>query len=193
MVRVNLQDVVAAAADLYRASGNEMAAGAAELMTQASPQKPAEPPRALAVLAHLPVIALPSLAPDKTALIREGAAHLPWTDGGFALPTAIRGRNAFAELIGPEGPLFSPRCRFGFYLQAPDCLYPAHSHAAEELYLILSGAPEWQVEEAEPFVPAEPGLVHHLPWQKHAMRTGPAPLLALWVWLGDISYTTYSI
>ncbi|MGE4252432.1 MAG: dimethylsulfonioproprionate lyase family protein [Parvibaculaceae bacterium] len=193
MVRLDLEALVAAAADLYRSSGDRTAEEAAELMMQASPHRPAEPPRALPVLAHLHAIALPPLAPGKAALLRDCAAHLPWTDGGFSLPAVIRGRNAYAELIGPDGPLASPHCRFGFYLQAPDCLYPAHSHAAEELYLILSGAPEWQVDEAEPFVPAEPGLVHHLPWQTHAMRTGSAPLFALWVWLGDIRYGTYSI
>lgn len=187
MVPVNLQALVDAAADLYLATGNRTAIQAAELIRSASPQKPADPPRALAVLAHLRSIAVPQLA------MGDGGSELPWTDGGFAMPAAIRGRNAYAELVGPEGPLLSSQCRFGFYLQAPDCLYPAHSHAAEELYLLLSGSAKWQLDGSETFVPPSPGLVHHLPWQKHAMRTGPTPLLALWVWLGDINYATYSI
>lgn len=187
MVPVDLRELVDAAADLYLATGNRIAGHAAELIRSASPQRPADPPRALAVLSHLPSIAVPRLAVD------DGLSRLPWTDGGFALPEGIRGRNAFAEVVGPDGPFRCAQCRFGFYLQAPDCLYPAHSHAAEELYLILSGSVEWQLDESGPFIPPCPGLVHHRPWQKHAMRTGATPMLALWVWLGDISYATYSI
>lgn len=182
MVPVNLAGLIGAAADLYRATGNPLAIQAAELVGAAEPQRPADPPQALPVLRHLPsIVEWPDLA------------RLPWTDGDFAMPAAINGRNAYAELVGPEGPFLSARCRFGFYLQAPDCLYPPHSHAAEELYLLLSGTAEWRLEESEPFLPAIPGLVHHLPQQKHAMRTAASPLLALWVWLGDISYGTYSI
>jgi Dimethlysulfonioproprionate lyase len=193
VVRVDLGALVAAAVGLYLASGNQMAARAAELMKQACPVRPAAPPQALAVLAHLSSVDFPPLEADSAALFRDNASHLPWAEDGFVLPAAIRGRNAYAELVGPEGPLLSPQCRFGFYLQAPDCLYPAHSHAAEELYMILSGSVEWWVDGMDAFVPPMLGLVHHRPWQKHAMRTGPLPLLAMWAWLGDIRYSTYSI
>lgn len=182
MVPVNLRDLVGWAADLYHATGNIRAVAAAELMRAAVPETPADPPQALPVLGHLPSVAM-----------RPELAGLPWTDGGFSLPPAIKSRNAYAELIGPEGPVVSDKCRFGFYLQAPDCLYPPHSHAAEELYLLLDGSAEWQLDDCRPFTPPSPGLVHHQPWQKHAMRTGASPLLALWVWLGDIRYGTYTI
>lgn len=188
MVRLDLRDLVAGAADLYAGSGNEIAARAAALMRSAPPHRPSAPPKGLAVLDYLHDLVLPGVE-----FIQRSAADLPWTDGGFTLPESISGRNAFAELIGPEGPLLSKECRFGFYLQAPHCLYPLHSHAAEELYLVLSGAPEWRLEGGQSFVPSAPGLVHHLPWQRHEMRTRQTPLLALWVWLGDIRYATYSI
>ena len=216
MVPVDLRDLVGWAADLYRATGNSRAAEAARLMRAAAPEKPADPPldhdefgsnrpklmnvidslglardsreKPVSTFSH-PALALPVLR----YLPRHELAGLPWTDGGFALPASIKGRNAYAELIGPEGPVVSDKCRFGFYLQAPDCLYPPHSHAAEELYLLLGGSAEWQLDDGKPFVPPDSGLVHHLPWQKHAMRTGASPLLALWVWLGDIRYGTYSI
>jgi hypothetical protein len=193
VVRLDLEAFVAAAADLYLASGNEMAAQAAELMRQATPLRLADAPLALPVLAHLGSIALPPFEAEDSALLADSAAHLPWTEDGFVLPAAIQGRNAYAELIGPEGPLLSSQCRFGFYLQAPDCLYPEHSHAAEELYMILSGSAEWSVDVTERYVPPVLGLVRHRPWQKHSMRTGRLPLLAMWVWLGDIRYSTYSI
>mgnify|MGYP001085513339 CR=1 FL=1 len=182
MVPISLADLIDAAADLYGATGNARAADAATLMRAAVPERPADPPQALPVLSHLPSIAM-----------WHELADLPWTDGGFSLPAAIKGRNAYAELVGPEGPVVSGRCRFGLYLQEPDCLYPPHSHAAEELYLLLDGSAEWQLDDCRPFTPPSPGLVHHQPWQKHAMRTGASPLLALWAWLGDIRYGTYTI
>ncbi len=193
MVPVSLQDLVSGAAGLFLASGNKAAAQAAGLITSASPQRAADPPRRLPVLQHLGAITLPRLKANYDSLILDLAPQLPWTDGGFALPDGIRGRNAYAELIGPEGPFLCQRCRFGFYLQAPDCLYPAHSHAAEEFYLILSGSAEWRLDGAEPFIPPVPGLVHHRPWQKHEMSTRRFPLLAMWAWIGDIRYATYSI
>lgn len=189
VVPVNLPALVTAAANLYRASGSKTGEQAAALMNAAMPARPPDPPQTLAVLKHLHSI---------TARL-PGAGHaaslfdLPWTDGGFVLPMEISGRNAYAEVVGPDGPLRSEKCRFGFYLQAPNCLYPAHSHAAEELYLILSGMADWRLDGAAAFRPGARELVHHLPWQSHEMRTGSAPLLALWVWLGDLSYATYSI
>lgn len=182
MVPVNLRDLIDSAAELYLATGNARAAEVAKLMRAAVPERPADPPQVLPVLSHLPSI-----------VMQHELANLPWTDGGFSLPDPIRGHNAYAELIGPEGPFLSAKCRFGFYLQAPDCFYPPHSHAAEEFYLLLSGSAEWQLDDSRSFTPPSPGLVHHQPWQKHAMRTGASPLLALWVWLGNISYGTYSI
>ena len=193
MVPVSLQDLVSGAANLFLASGNKTAMYAAGLIKSASPQRAADPPRRLPVLQHLESITLPRLEADYDSLVSNLAPQLPWTDGNFALPDEIRGRNAFAELVGPEGPFLCQHCRFGFYLQAPDCLYPAHSHAAEEFYLILSGSAEWRLDGAEPFIPSVPGLVHHRPWQKHEMGTRRFPLLAMWAWVGDISYATYSI
>jgi hypothetical protein len=186
VVSVELRNLIAGAADLYLASGNEVAAQVARLMRSAVPQRPCDPPQVLPILDLLPSIMLPGLDADIVP-------KLPWTEGGFILPDEIRGRNAYAELIGPEGPLRGDEIRFGFYLQAPDCLYPAHSHAAEELYLILSGAVDWRLDGVESFVPPIPGLVHHMPWQRHEMRTRQFPLLAMWAWIGDISFSTYSI
>lgn len=188
-----LHDIADEAAALYICSGNEAAADAAQLMKAASPGKPVDAPRALDVLEHLQSIAIPRLGRNFGSLVQNSLSSLPWTDRGFSLPDGIRGQNAYAELIGPTGPMISDQCRFGFYLQAPNCLYPAHSHAAEEFYYILSGSAEWRLDEDEIFMPPVPDLIHHLPWQKHEMRTGHAPLLAMWIWTGDIGYSTYSI
>jgi hypothetical protein len=193
VVSISLQDLVSGAANLFLASSNRTAIQAAKLIKSASLQRSSDPPRRLEILRHLQSVTLPRLEGDYDSLVLKLVQQLPWTDGGFDLPDEISGRNAYAELVGPEGPFLSEHCRFGFYLQAPECLYPAHSHAAEEFYLILSGSVEWRLDGTEPFIPSVPGLVHHRPWQKHEMGTGRFPLLAMWAWVGDIRYGTYSI
>jgi hypothetical protein len=188
-----LRAIAHGAAELYLGGGNEAARQAAQLMKAARLERPSDPSRSLDVLRYLPSVALPGVSEEFGRLVRTLGPKLPWTDRGFELPEGIRGRNAYAELMGPSGPMISDDCRFGFYLQAPNCLYPVHCHAAEEFYYLLSGSAEWCLDGAQTFVPPVPGLIHHRPWQLHEMRTGPSPLLAMWIWTGDISYSTYAI
>ena len=43
------------------------------------------------------------------------------------------------------------------------------------------------------FEPVASGtLIHHAPYQPHAIRTHNIPLLALWSWTGNLSNDTYS-
>jgi len=112
---------------------------------------------------------------------------LPWSyhyeprAGECDLATRI----AFAELIGPDGPMDAPDCRLGFTLMAADTYYPMHAHPAVELYLVISGDAEWQTPSARRMVP--PGqFVLHRSNEPHAMRTFAQSLIALWGWSGDL-------
>lgn len=99
-------------------------------------------------------------------------------------------RIAFAELIGPDGPMIAPDCRVGFTLMAEDTIYPLHAHPAVELYFVLSGNAEWQTATTCRIVP--PGnLVLHRSSEAHAMRTYAEPLLALWGWSGDLDTAAF--
>ena len=99
----------------------------------------------------------------------------------------------------PPAPL-RPGCRFpsaevafGAYLQFPDTWYPRHWHAAEELYFILSGTALW-TRDGVSAEPAPPGtLIRHASFERHATRTLAEPLLAFWVWLGDLDFESYGI
>jgi len=67
----------------------------------------------------------------------------------------------------------------GLFWQLAETDYPSHSHAAEELYLVLSGHPLWQ-KDIGAYAPVTPGTaVHHLPYQRHAMKTERDGFLAL--------------
>jgi len=98
-----------------------------------------------------------------------------------------------AKIIGPDGMIPAADFRFGAFLQYPDTWYPLHHHAAEELYLILSGAAEWTRDGIDG-QPEPPGaLFRHASHERHATRTLGEPLLALWVWLGDIDPGSYRV
>jgi mannose-6-phosphate isomerase-like protein (cupin superfamily) len=114
-------------------------------------------------------------------------SQLPWTyhyparAGEENLATQI----AFAELIGPDGPMSALHSRVGFTLIAPNTSYPMHAHPAIELYWVMSGHALWETEASKRIAP--PGeFVLHRSNEAHAMRTFDEPLLALWGWSGDI-------
>jgi len=117
-----------------------------------------------------------------------------WRAGRMIFPPCFQGKSAILELLGPHGLGVSHSVRSGLYLQSPGCLYPPHSHAAEEFYLVLSGHASWQKGESE-FEKKSPGaLIHHSSYESHAMRTFEVPLLAAWIWIGeDLTYDTYRI
>jgi mannose-6-phosphate isomerase-like protein (cupin superfamily) len=101
-------------------------------------------------------------------------------------------RIAFAEMIGPNGPLDAADCRIGFTLMAPQTLYPLHAHPAIELYLVLSGAAQWMTDTADRIVP--PGeFVLHRSNEPHAMQSFAAPLLALYAWRGAIDVPAFYV
>ena len=95
-------------------------------------------------------------------------------------------RIAFAPIIGGQGMQNDDHARLGLTLIAPETHYPNHSHPAIETYLVLSGTADWRVE-GKPFERQPPGtLILHRSGIGHAMRTAAEPLLALYVWRGDL-------
>jgi hypothetical protein len=72
----------------------------------------------------------------------------------------------------------------GLVLLGPDVHYRAHHHPAEEYYLPLGGI-RW--DHGDGWVDEPAGeLVHHVPWQPHAMATGDRPVLLAYLWFGEV-------
>jgi mannose-6-phosphate isomerase-like protein (cupin superfamily) len=121
------------------------------------------------------------------AAVAEVRDHLPWVyhyapRGG---EPALAERIAFAELIGPDGPMMSPLVRVGLTLIASHTVYPMHAHPAVELYWVISGQARWVTPRQDRIAP--PGdFVLHRSNESHSMSTAEEPLLALWGWSGDI-------
>lgn len=128
-------------------------------------------------------------APETAAMaeIVDRHAHdLAWgqTYGKGDLSEAFLARYGWCELLGLRGHFGSEEAALGVLLLGPETHYPLHSHAAEEVYVVLSGTAAWtRGEEAEALRP--PGsAVHHPSWMPHGMRTAEEPLLALYLWAG---------
>ncbi len=93
----------------------------------------------------------------------------------------------FIELVGSKAGFYeaeSVRC--GLLLLGPGLHYPAHNHAAEEIYHVLSGDQTlWRRGEEDWRMHPAGTTIHHAPWMIHETKTGAQPLLALYCWLGD--------
>jgi mannose-6-phosphate isomerase-like protein (cupin superfamily) len=148
--------------------------------------RPAQPAD-LAVLSFLDRAMDAADGAEWTQTLTPIARNLPWTAAPSAmLSRHMEGRHAFASLIGPGEFIPSDEIRFGAFLVAPETFYPSHWHAAEEIYLILSGTAEWQAGSAEFSDRPAGSCFRHDAWQPHALKTKAAPMLAIWAWLGDI-------
>lgn len=122
-------------------------------------------------------------------------ADIHWADSGGALKSPLLQQHlAFSELVGPTGMVLSNKIRVGLFFQNKEVDYPNHRHAAEELYLVLSGSAQW-IKETEPHATtkAPMNFIHHKSWESHAMLTRSEPLLALWCWAGDIDFKQYEM
>jgi Dimethlysulfonioproprionate lyase len=96
----------------------------------------------------------------------------------------------YAVLAGPaEGPpalARHDRLAFGILLLGPRTHYPLHHHPAAEVYIPLNYA-EWWRDEG-PWREEAPGaVIHHPPDIPHATRAGDAPMLALYLWRGELA------
>jgi dimethylpropiothetin dethiomethylase len=132
--------------------------------------------------------------PDLFLHIRQAMPGLTWRHPGFGrVPDHIAAGMAVCEIIGPTGQITHDRIRAGLLFQASGMTYPRHSHAAEEIYLLLSGPVDWQVDDAGWYQRQAGEFIHHLPYQPHATCTGETALLAIWGWAGDIAADSYKI
>ena len=84
-----------------------------------------------------------------------------------------------AMILGPAGLENRGDVWLGVSLLAPHVRYTDHAHAPEETYLVLSEG-EFQHGGSDWFSPGIGGSFYNPPWIRHAMRSGPAPLLAFW-------------
>ena len=93
----------------------------------------------------------------------------------------------YAVLAGPGGLVGSGDLALGILILGPGIHYPSHNHPAVEIYVVLAGEAEWQKGEG-PWRREKPGtVIRHDSMVSHAMRALGEPLLAAYVWRGDLA------
>jgi hypothetical protein len=106
---------------------------------------------------------------------------LAWSQrngGPFASENFMEG-HANAMVVGPGGLEARDDGWVGVSLLAPNVRYPDHQHRPEEVYLVLSPG-EFRQADGPWFEPGIGGTVFNEPNIVHAMRSGSAPLFAVW-------------
>jgi dimethylpropiothetin dethiomethylase len=114
--------------------------------------------------------------------VRRIEDQLTWRYGYEKVPRGLKRKYAYAELMGPNGPVMSERLILGLVLFGPQCTYPAHSHdGITESYVCLSGV----VSENDAGV-YSPGSLLLTPANKaHRITTGDfEPTLLAYAWIG---------
>lgn len=106
---------------------------------------------------------------------------LAWSrrSGGPSASANFTDGHANALVVGPGGIEGRDDAWVGVSLLAPHVRYPDHQHAPEEVYLALSPG-EFRRADERWFEPGMGGTFYNEPGVVHAMRSGPAPLFAVW-------------
>lgn len=99
---------------------------------------------------------------------------------------------ALAQIVGPRGLLHSEDVIVGIFCFAPGFEYPEHGHAAEEVYLLLSGDADFRQGANGSWNQISPrDMVLHTSNQPHGIRTFRLPAVGLYSWYGDIHSPTW--
>jgi hypothetical protein len=149
--------------------------------------------RRLAACRHLPesIAAILPLDSSLAAAIAEIEDELAWqqnanySDAAMSCP-GYMDNYAYAELVGPAGLWPGKDFRMGLLVLGPHLHYRDHSHPAPELYWLLTGPSEWRSGSADFASRGQGDTIWHPPHRVHATRTGPVPLLALYIWTSDV-------
>ena len=144
--------------------------------------------RSLPVLSWMPA-AVKAAGKQTEFLVNRLASlanHLTWgqTYSAQDFGAGFLEKYGWTEFIGLRGPIACDRMACGVLFLGPQIEYPRHSHAAEEVYVPLTGPTLWQCGDQD-WVDRTPGRpIYHASRVWHAMRTESVPLLALYLWRG---------
>ncbi len=144
--------------------------------------------------AELPVRRFwPSLMAKGGKLVEPLAAlapHFRWTQNPnyvAAPPDPNFLQNyGYVVLAGPAGLVESAELALGFLMLGPGAHYPTHRHPAVEVYVVAAGSAEWRKGEGDWHIKPPGSVIRHETMIAHATRTLSQPLLAIYIWQGDL-------
>jgi len=110
------------------------------------------------------------------------APLLSWRHGYDRMPRSLADKYAYAEIMGPTGPVIWEDLIVGLVLFAPRTVYPTHRHTGiTESYVCLSGA----VSQNDAGVYAPGSLIFNPPGHMHRITTADRePCLLGYCWVG---------
>ncbi|MGY6697396.1 MAG: dimethylsulfonioproprionate lyase family protein [Roseinatronobacter sp.] len=109
-------------------------------------------------------------------------SSLSWQYGYEKVPRGLDQKYAYAEILGPNGPVLSDQIILGLVLFAPGCIYPTHAHdGITESYICLSGA--MSQNDQGVYVPGS--MIFNPPGQMHRITVADLePSLLAYAWIG---------
>jgi quercetin dioxygenase-like cupin family protein len=187
-----LQEFVDSLKENFRAANSDPTVSSMVDVLFADLSRPAlvrpQHPLRLPACRHLPdaINLAKSTSPQLARLARAFEAiepSLTWmvraSGGPFASPNWAEG-HANATIIGSASALETRGdVAIGASLLAPNVRYPDHSHAPEEIYLLLTPG-RFQHGDSGWMALAPGDTLHNEPRIKHAMASDDGPLLAFW-------------
>ena len=108
--------------------------------------------------------------------------ELFWQYGYDRMPKSLEQKYAYAEILGPRGPVIYDSLIIGLVLFAPKTVYPQHAHTGiTESYICLSGA----VSENHMGVYRPGSLILNQPGAEHRITSqNYEPALLVYAWAG---------
>jgi len=132
-----------------------------------------------------------------SSLLRKAANSLVWSQNESyseaKLGDHFMKNYATGLLTGSGAPFACQAPPSGFLLLGPNIEYPAHSHLAKEVYLVLTPGAEWSLDGENWFSVAPGEVIYHSSSQRHAIRTQETPMLAFAAWLESGSRSAINI
>ena len=121
---------------------------------------------------------------------------IDWHNSGMVdgrIRPEISNHMATAELVGPDGMIYSEHLRVGLFVQSANLNYVTRKHAAEETFIMLGGSAYWQVEDEPPTLCKTGDMIFHPSNIPHVSITKDEPFIAAWRWTGDIRFDQYTL
>ena len=96
----------------------------------------------------------------------------------------------YAVVVGPSsGPpalVVDHHLAAGLLMLGPQTCYPLHHHPATEIYFVVSGRARWRRGAGPWEFKQASALIHHASGLPHGTWTADEPLLAVYLWRGDL-------
>ena len=128
----------------------------------------------------------PELVESVAALSPAAGWYQVYTGDG--LNAAMADFMLAKQVVGPKGQISSDAIRAGIFLLAPNFEYLMPDHAALEIYYVHSGTINIQNGTDSASRRLGPGQYSITPSEvPHALQTGDAPVLLLFVWTGHVT------